>query len=375
MNNSYRMLIISIIIFFNISVTSAFSLPEPNESEISLDSYIFSNRMLVSFSNRINPLSASQKEEKKKFFSALANGNAYNPQFSYKSFSDKLEQFALSEENIEAKGFFAQKLQESLLSLRTQAKMLLPNDAAMFTNLSKQIYPAPDNTLVLEAWRIVKEMKLDEDEKSISPNDLKSILEQALKDYSLDDWQVEIAADMSARASVSPASCKVKISSSAMFSSEDAKRLTLHEIGVHAQRAHYGKKMPLKIFTTGLPGYLETEEGLAVYNEYRNGINAGLPLFAMRVLGVHWALKHSFFNTFKLLKNLGASDDIAWRITTRCKRGLKDTSKAGAYTKDVSYLRGFIKIKNLMKESPLLFEKLLKAGKVGVGDIMSGGLD
>ncbi|MGM0599551.1 MAG: tyrosine/phenylalanine carboxypeptidase domain-containing protein [Candidatus Rifleibacteriota bacterium] len=350
-----------------ISVCSrAQTLPEPANREIEADKQLYKHRRTVAFTSRLNPLSASQKVEKKKFFEAMAQNKVYNPVFSFKPIPDKLRNFYFADVELPQEGFYSEILKSYLELLKTKAAIILTSDPDEFSRLCCELYPAPEPELILEAHKILREVKVTEYEKTLSPLDLKKILEKALQDYNLNEWKIKIYENMGARASVLPGSRKVKINGNSRFSKRDAKRLILHEIGVHAIRAQNGRKYPLKMFSTGLPGYLKTEEGLAVYNEFKNGIKDGLPLFALRVLGVHWALKHSFFRTFKLLRQMGADKEVAWRITVRCKRGLKYSADAGAYTKDASYLRGLMIIREAVRKDPSLFDKLLKGGKIGI---------
>lgn len=345
------------------------ALPEPSEAEREFDRQLFKRRLIVAFSSRINPLSSSQEKEKSRFFSALGKKAEYNPFFAYKEIPQELRDFYSEEFNVPEKGFYGEILRQSLHGLKTGAAMLLTKDANEFTRLSLSLYSAPEPNLILEAHKIMRTVKIPDDDKNLSAKDLKAVLEEGLKEYGLRDWEVILADNMSARASVLPASMQVKVNANARFSQRDAIRLKLHEIGVHAVRAHNGRKQPLTIFATGLPDYLATEEGLAAYNEYQNGIEDGLPLFALRVLGVHWALRHSFYQTFRLLKQACGDDEVAWQISLRCKRGLDDTSQPGAYSKDLSYLRGFLMIKKAVKNNPAIFNILLNSGKTSLSDL------
>jgi hypothetical protein len=361
-----------VILFFCVFGLRLFgALPEPTEAEKEFDRQLFKRRLVVAFSSRINPLSSSQQAEKERFFSALAHKKEYNPIFAYKEIPQKLRDFYSEDLRAPEKGFYGEILKNSLCGLKNSAAMLLTTDTEEFTRLSLSLYPAPESDLILEAQRIIRSVKIPDDEKNLTAVELKALLEEGLVEYGLKDWEVVLAEDMSARASVLPASMQVKINASSRFSQRDAIRLKLHEIGVHAVRAHNGQKKPLTIFATGLPGYLATEEGLAAYNEYQNDIDDGLPLFALRVLGVHWALRHSFVTTFKLVRQACGDDEVAWQITLRCKRGLRDTSLPGAYTKDLSYLRGFLMIKKAVKKDPAIFNILLNSGKTSLSYLAS----
>ena len=54
-----------------------------------------------------------------------------------------------------------------------------------------------------------------------------------------------------------------------------------HEVGTHVVTYQNGARQPLKLLTIGLPGYDETQEGLAVLAEYLTG---GLDPRRLRVL-------------------------------------------------------------------------------------------
>ena len=370
---NYKSFFILFFVLF-IGKVSAQSLPVPTKEELKADKRLYKHRRTVAFTSRLNPLSNSQEIEKTKFFNALVQNKVYNPVFSFKPIPDKLRNFYSSEIRLPQKGFYAEILKSYLKLLKTKAGIILTNDPQEFSQLCCKLYPAPEPELILEAYKILREVEVKEYEKILSPLDLKKILENALHEYQLDEWKIKIYENMGARASVLPGSRKIKVNGNSRFSKRDAKRLILHEIGVHAVRAQNGRNHPLKIFATGLPGYLKTEEGLAVHNEFKNGITDGLPLFALRVLAVHWALEHSFYKTFKLLRKMGADKEVAWRITVRCKRGLKNSASPGAYTKDASYLRGFMMIRKAVKKDPTIFQRLLRGGKIGIEHLKILGL-
>jgi hypothetical protein len=138
-----------------------------------------------------------------------------------------------------------------------------------------------------------------------------------------------------------------------------------HEIGVHALRAENGHAMPLGIFRVGLEGYLETEEGMAAWREWKSGIDDGLRLFALRVLAVDWASRLPFSAVFGNLSQNGVPDDLAWSLTQRVKRGLSDTGRPGCYSKDVSYFRGYLKVKDFMAAGGS-WDELMKYGKISM---------
>ena len=89
--------------------------------------------------------------------------------------------------------------------------------------------------------------------------------------------------------------------------------------------------------------------------------------YAGRVLAIHLALENSFRDTFNYLKKY-FSEETAYHLTLRAKRGLSDTSKPGAFTKDLIYLKGYEKIKTHLNNNPEDLNKLF-IGKIAIEDL------
>ena len=117
--------------------------------------------------------------------------------------------------------------------------------------------------------------------------------------------------------------------------------LVQHEVGTHIVTAVNGRAQPLHLLSTGLAGYEETQEGLAVLAEYVVGglTAARLATLAARVVAVGRLLAGSAFaQTFHdLHAEHGLSDGEAFRVTMRVYR-------SGGLTKDAIYLRGLDRV-------------------------------
>ncbi len=118
--------------------------------------------------------------------------------------------------------------------------------------------------------------------------------------------------------------------------------LIQHEIGTHLLTYYNGKAQPFHQLYTGLPGYEELQEGLAVISEYLVGglSKPRLRILAGRVIAVGCLVEGAtFVDTFKKLYiDYGFEQRTAFIITLRVYRG-------GGLTKDAIYLRG---LKNLL---------------------------
>ena len=122
---------------------------------------------------------------------------------------------------------------------------------------------------------------------------------------------------------------------------ERLEALVAHEVGTHVLTFHNGERQPLRIFATGLAGYEELQEGLAVLGEYLVGglTLARLRLLAGRVIAAREKLRESsFVETFRLLhEGHGFSPRSAFLTSMRAHRG-------GGALKDVIYLRGLSRL-------------------------------
>lgn len=140
---------------------------------------------------------------------------------------------------------------------------------------------------------------------------------------------------------------------------ERAEAMIQHEIGTHIVTWYNGRNQPLKLLSSGVPGYEELQEGIAVLAEYlTGGLSAGrMKELAGRVIAVDSLINHQDFKkTFELLtEQYHFKPRKAFFITTRVYR-------AGGFTKDAIYLRGFIALINFLKKGnslePLLIGKI-----------------
>lgn len=151
----------------------------------------------------------------------------------------------------------------------------------------------------------------------------------------------------------------LNISDNYQISPERARALIQHEVGTHIATYFNGKAQPLQLFSLGVPGYEQLQEGLAVLSEYLIGglSNKRLRILAARVVAVrNMLMGHSFIDTFSLLvEDYQFSEETAFNITMRVYR-------AGGLTKDALYLQGLIELINYIKKGQDL--QLLTVGKI-----------
>lgn len=151
----------------------------------------------------------------------------------------------------------------------------------------------------------------------------------------------------------------LNIGNNYQISPERARALVQHEVGTHIATYFNGKAQPLQLFSLGVPGYEQLQEGLAVLAEYLIGglSNQRLRILAARVVAVrNMLMGHNFIDTFSLLiEEYQFSEETAFNISMRVYR-------AGGLTKDAFYLQGLIELINYVKKGQNL--QLLTVGKI-----------
>ncbi|WKN46271.1 flavohemoglobin expression-modulating QEGLA motif protein [Tunicatimonas pelagia] len=154
------------------------------------------------------------------------------------------------------------------------------------------------------------------------------------------------------------------IPNSIMLRQSRVEALIQHEVGTHVLTYYNGSQQPIRLMRLGLADYDELQEGLAVLTEYLIG---GLDplrmrLLAARVVVAYERMRHtSFQDVFALLtEQHGFRPHTAFSTVARIYQ-------AGGFTKDLIYLRGFIRVWQHLQQGNSL-EPLLM-GKIAVKHI------
>lgn len=310
------------------------------------------------------PANASQ--EKKKFFS----NSAYNPQFKYNfdqkvldELENKIETINIPESVVE--GFYCKLRQEYLRKIELIKNIGQPDE---FARVSKNIYGDFAAEDIEFAEEVLNTYPDDGFREIVGAVKIKNELERKIKANNVNNWKVALRKNIASKVTVKPRENTVYVKSDYKFFPPEVERLKVHEIAVHLFRAENGANQEYRIFKSGLAGYLEAEEGLAVYFENKKGVcdPQQMKIYAARLKAVEVALKNSFRSTFETLKKW-LPQEMAYRLCQRAKRGITDTSSAGALTKDIHYITGYRKVKKLLDTNDVLNE--LFTGKVGLDDV------
>ena len=169
----------------------------------------------------------------------------------------------------------------------------------------------------------------------------------------------------------------IKIRADAMFNERDVKALEVHEGLVHVATTLNGLNQPICTFLAkGPPSSTVTQEGLAILMEVITFASypTRLRKLTNRTRAIHMAEEGAdFLQVFDFYREQGFSQEQSYSNANRVFRG--STPNGLPFTKDLSYLKGFIMIYNYiqlavrkgkLEQIPLLF-----CGKTTLEDMRS----
>ncbi|XP_060924687.1 microtubule-associated tyrosine carboxypeptidase isoform X2 [Limanda limanda] len=144
-----------------------------------------------------------------------------------------------------------------------------------------------------------------------------------------------------------------------------------HEIGTHYLR---GVNNQLQLWNTsdgrkqfGLKPANPTEEGLASLHSVLLRKQPFLWRAALLYYTVHHAASMSFTRLFSHIAPFVQDPDVRWEYCLRAKRGQRDSSQPGCFSKDQVYLDGILRI--LRHRRSIDFKMLTSLGKVSYEDV------
>lgn len=205
--------------------------------------------------------------------------------------------------------------------------------------------------------------------REVSKEKVEQTVKSFLQMHKLENrFQIKWSSSYVTRAAMNKNTVKLRLP--ADFRKEGLLGMIYHEIGTHAIRRVNYEEQPWfgKKKSFGFSNYLKTEEGLASINtlvpkSFKSAYNT-----ALRYLAVSKAQQSSFSSTWRYMKQYVQNPDRRWDIVYRQKRGLKDTSKPGGYTKDLTYFGGMIDVWQYLEMNEFDPTQLYY-GKLSIDDI------
>jgi len=250
------------------------------------------------------------------------------------------------------------------LELDKMLTALACRDSKDFLYTSLQIYGDVDEKLYQSALELVE--KLPDNTKNVDKTDFVDSFKFSQMVEAEFDFFQEQDPEFRGQYELSQTVPGLMVSKGKLYIPHDLKlgkdravSLIQHEVGTHILTYYNGTKQPLHLFRSGVPGYEELQEGLAVLAEYLSGgLNIKrLRMLAARVIAIYQLLHGEDFPSVchRLTTEFFYEPAEAFGIALRVFRG-------GGFTKDAVYLRGLIDVLDYIstgnKIEPLLVGKI-----------------
>lgn len=337
---------------------------------------------LVSKHFSLQPLNYS--DELQTFIAEKGN---YNPQFVYKedndmiaALRDELQKIYISQDDVRGM-LFAKKHEHMLLKL--DFFEACGKDGEQFTELSEQLFARPSQECSIKAHELLVQFEKQRHHfpprERVGPKEAIPHIFEHLKKYGLDKtWHV-IERNHGARMAVSKSKKRqIFVREDSSFTLKDTPLLFAHELDTHVLRLENGLNQPYLIFANGTADYLETEEGLAIYNQnmhtgikdvkyYTAALSYTKTLETIQLSfadAVESNVKQAVFRHEEERKN--PLPDMFRRVY-RAKRGIGDTSKPGGCTRDLVYFTGLQKVQYFLKHGGDITQ--LYKGKIDLSSV------
>ncbi|MFH0776114.1 MAG: tyrosine/phenylalanine carboxypeptidase domain-containing protein [Patescibacteria group bacterium] len=305
--------------------------------------------------------------EKKRFFTS----GKYEPVFHYRKLTFDAQKLLAQLAEIQIPDSpLGVLFRSKKIEIRRKIELLEVRGSSDFTTKSRQLYGFPSPETLAEAEKLLtkKPKSFPIETADLTAEAALPEFKKVLAKYGLKHWKVVLKKDLVADA-LAGKSGTLLVRTGAKFSPERLRALLAHEIETHILRGENGRQQPFQIFSRGLGNYLETEEGLAIYNQ-----NLFLPVEhekrfwpILGCLAVGQSERKSFRQVFDFIQKAGFDRERAWKTAVKIKRGLARTAEPGGFTKEAIYFSGFQKIQKFVESGGDL--KKLYLGKIKISDL------
>ncbi|MFW6169775.1 MAG: flavohemoglobin expression-modulating QEGLA motif protein [Planctomycetota bacterium] len=235
--------------------------------------------------------------------------------------------------------------QEKQEELELQLTMLRDRETPRFLYESLQLFGAVRDTLFRMATDTLDKLPPGSEQDEERKFDAAEFAERAEAEFA---WYRRVCPEFNARARVTSEVSGLIVSRGDLLITSDltlvgsrVEAMLAHEVGTHVLTYQNGRMQPFQQLYSGLAGYEELQEGLAVLSEFLVGALSSnrLRQIAARVVAVrHVCDGATFIDTFRALeRDYGFPHRAAYNIAMRVYRG-------GGFTKDAVYLRGLYAI-------------------------------
>jgi uncharacterized protein (TIGR02421 family) len=239
--------------------------------------------------------------------------------------------------------------------LDRQITLLAERNTSDFRYASMRLYQPVDDVLLSVARQVLDQVRPDvadrnrdsDERETVGADEFAALARAEIEQYR--GAMPDIAATVRVRPDLTGLMVSrgnLLIGDTLALRPERVEALLHHEVGTHVLTWYNGTAQPLRQLASGLAGYDELQEGLAVLSEYlADALDAPrLRLLAARVVAAH-SVEHGagFLETYRMLtREYGFSRGGAFDI---CER----VHASGGFTRDLIYLRGLLRLMEYLR--------------------------
>ena len=317
----------------------------------------------------INPRNLSEQRE------LFLSNPEFDPRFRYRACEVDLEQLRRDLKRIPTLdhplgALFTEKV------IHTEAKLDLLErvGSSEFSEASERVF----GTITRHSYKLAVDWLTEHARDTQAAEDISDlldvkkatkILKNFLSEYKLSHWKISVLEDSVSDIQVTKKNT-ILLRKGAQFKQNRLEALLVHEIGTHVFRFENGKHQPYRILERGTANYLQTEEGLAIWNQNALNLALGAKFFrpALLAIAIHMGEKMGFVDLFHHLQSTyNLTDDMTWTLCLKVKRGLSDTAEKGSFTKDGTYFTGYRTVEKFLDRGGNITD--LYVGKIAVEDL------
>ncbi|MEO8581606.1 MAG: tyrosine/phenylalanine carboxypeptidase domain-containing protein [Patescibacteria group bacterium] len=284
--------------------------------------------MSASIITKINPV--NKEEEKKKFLF----DQQYNPQFKYD------HEFTVQE---------YEKFGQISDQYLKQAKSIIDS--------------------VIKKYGSERKFLEEVEGPIITREEVESILHEYIKENKIEQhFKVTFTRNVVSRTAMDQDEMKIRLPIE--YRKHAFQGILNHEIGTHYFRTLNDRLAPWhdKRGEFGMRPKTQTEEGLALIHQFISAEEPYLWITGLYYYGTWCAHTMSFAELNKELMPYIEDPERRWKLCLKIKRGMKDTSLPGGFSREQRYLSGVFEVLHYLEEHEYNPEQLY-AGKIAVADV------
>lgn len=330
------------------------------------------DKTLLTVDKKLNILKAitpfNIEGEKEKF---INSGGKYIPKLEYHTSSLDYQKLKNEVEKVDIpdiplSNIYNKKKQEIIYKINFLESLEQKDDKSLAYYATKLYGEIQEDNLEYAKSMIHSKPKLKEEEEYLSVSEVAEMIKKFNHIY---DLQVVFEVGKSASRFTMKGD-RLVMREWALVGKREIRSVIAHEIEGHHLRKINGRKLPFSIFAQGTYGYLEIEEGIAIYNQNRFLWEKDQKFYSIfeRYFFTYVSKKYSYKKLLEeLLKYYNSDYEKVFNYLLRLKRWMQSFSSDFTFTKDIVYLNGLLKVEEYVRQGRDMKE--LYIWKIAISDL------